>query len=147
MLSRAIRVDVDVKTDKLDDMSRVDFGKVYTIEHNVKVKSLGKVNRDSLQPLLYQLRAVWANTVGISPQQVFESEQSDATSTVPEWIHAYQALVSSGFSDARARAILTSQPQLLRQVRNDTPAEDQSDEEEEAGTEGEDNESEAGSDD
>jgi hypothetical protein len=37
---------------KLDIMSRLNFKKIYTIEHNVKVMSVGKVTRDSLPVLL-----------------------------------------------------------------------------------------------
>ena len=55
LLPQAIRVDGDDPTQKLDPMSRIDFGKVYTIEHNVKVRSMGKVNRASEGALLYQL--------------------------------------------------------------------------------------------
>lgn len=54
-----IRVDPDDRGTKLTETSRVNFGKVYTIEHNVKVKSFGNVNRDNLYNLKYQFAAVW----------------------------------------------------------------------------------------
>ena len=47
-----IRVDPDLRNDKLDPRSRLNFGKVYTIEHNVKVRSFGMVHRNSLPALL-----------------------------------------------------------------------------------------------
>jgi hypothetical protein len=37
---------------RLDPMSRLNFKKVYTIEHNVKVMNVGKVAKDSLPALL-----------------------------------------------------------------------------------------------
>ena len=37
---------------KLDAMSRLNLSKIYTVEHNVKVMSVGKVTRDSLPVLL-----------------------------------------------------------------------------------------------
>ena len=37
---------------KLDQMSRINFGKPYTIEHNVKVMNVGRVDPDSMPRLL-----------------------------------------------------------------------------------------------
>ncbi|KAF2722887.1 hypothetical protein K431DRAFT_221009, partial [Polychaeton citri CBS 116435] len=51
MRSRAIRVDPDERDTKLDLLSRLDFGKITTIQHNLKVKSFGKVNRASMDAL------------------------------------------------------------------------------------------------
>jgi hypothetical protein len=42
---------------KLDPLSRVNFGKVYTIEHNIKVSEVGKVSAASLP----KLKAYWNN--------------------------------------------------------------------------------------
>lgn len=42
---------------KLDEMSRVNFAKVHTVEHNVKVMNVGKVERESLQYLKSYWRA------------------------------------------------------------------------------------------
>lgn len=61
-----IRVDPDDAAEKLDPWSRVDFGKVYSIEHNVKVRSLGKVNQASMKLLLYQFRRVWEDNFKVS---------------------------------------------------------------------------------
>jgi hypothetical protein len=44
---------------KLDPMSRLNFGKIYTVEHNVKVMSVGRVTRESL-PVL---RGYWRNSL------------------------------------------------------------------------------------
>ena len=59
---QAVRVDTDHPTDKLDPMSRLDFGKVHTIQHNIKVKSFGKVNRDSMSAFQHQWANVWRIT-------------------------------------------------------------------------------------
>lgn len=60
----AIRVDPDKREDKLNILSRVNYGNVYTIEHNLKVKPYGMVNRDSMLPLLAQFGDVWISKVG-----------------------------------------------------------------------------------
>ena len=54
-----IRVDPDDREDKLDPRSRIDFGKVHTIQHNIKVKSYGKVNEKSAQALIQQFNNCW----------------------------------------------------------------------------------------
>ena len=108
LLPQYIRVDPDDPSEKLDEMSRIDFGKVYTIEHNVKVRSLGKINRSSLQPLLYQMRSVWASSMGIAP-----AHETGSYSLV-DWSYAYNTLLSSGWTDARARAVLRSDFQFIQ---------------------------------
>ena len=56
-----IRVNPDNPADKLDDNSRIDYGKVHTIQHNIKVQSFGQVHPKSLNALLHQFRNVWAD--------------------------------------------------------------------------------------
>lgn len=34
--------------ERLDEMSRLNFGKVYTVEHNVKVRNVGMISRTSM---------------------------------------------------------------------------------------------------
>ncbi|KAK5123700.1 hypothetical protein LTR85_002336 [Meristemomyces frigidus] len=55
----AIRVDSNDRTQRLDPMSRLNFAKVYTVEHNVKVFDFGFVNDQSLRALMFQFRHVW----------------------------------------------------------------------------------------
>ena len=107
-------------------MSRVDFGKVYTIEHNVKVKSLGKVNRNSEEALTNQLKLVWANTLGAIQKSFSEVKGKDpvvdSPSIVSHWHRAYQILLSNGFSDEGAREVLKTELQLRQsQHINDNP--------------------------
>lgn len=61
----AIRVIPDDGRDKLDYMTRVNYGKVYTVEHNVKVRRFGVVDQKSLANLLDQFRNVWVSRVGM----------------------------------------------------------------------------------
>lgn len=58
MRPNCIRVDADQRDTKLDPMSRVHFGRIYTIEHGVKARSFGRVNRDSMNHLMFQWQAV-----------------------------------------------------------------------------------------
>ncbi|KAF2215317.1 hypothetical protein CERZMDRAFT_35496, partial [Cercospora zeae-maydis SCOH1-5] len=54
MLPAAVRVIPDDPTEKLKPTSRINYGKIYTIEHNVKAKGVGMVHENSLQALLSQ---------------------------------------------------------------------------------------------
>ncbi|KAI5362496.1 hypothetical protein Slin14017_G077330 [Septoria linicola] len=54
MMPNAIRVVPDEPGKKLADMSRIHYGKVYTIEHNVKAEGVGMVHDASLPLLLMQ---------------------------------------------------------------------------------------------
>jgi hypothetical protein len=55
----AIRVDLDSASEKLDPMSRINFGGIHMVQHNVKTKSLGFVNRNSLGYLQLQFDSVF----------------------------------------------------------------------------------------
>jgi hypothetical protein len=59
MRSIAIRVDLDSASEKLDPMSRINFGGIHMIQHNVKTKSLGFVNKNSLKNLQLQFDSVF----------------------------------------------------------------------------------------
>lgn len=54
-----IRVDADDREDKLDQRSRLDFGKIYTVEHHIKVRSYGQVNQHSMGALVQQFNNCW----------------------------------------------------------------------------------------
>ena len=54
-----IRVEPDDREDKLDPRSRIDFGKVHTIQHNIKVKSYGKVHDNFMAALIRQFNNCW----------------------------------------------------------------------------------------
>lgn len=59
MRPESIRVDPDNQTDRLDPMSRIDFGGVHQVQHNIKTKSLGIVSRQSVNALQSQFANVW----------------------------------------------------------------------------------------
>jgi hypothetical protein len=48
MFKSLIAVSVASSEQKLHYMSRINFGKVYSVEWNVKVMNVGKVHRDSM---------------------------------------------------------------------------------------------------
>jgi hypothetical protein len=57
--SRPIRVVTDEPGNKLDPMSRIDFAKVHTIHHNLKVAPYGNVHASSREALSSQFSSVW----------------------------------------------------------------------------------------
>ena len=59
MRSIPIRVDLDNATERLDVMSRINLGGVHLIQHNVKTKSFGNVNKNSLADLQLQFNSVF----------------------------------------------------------------------------------------
>jgi len=46
-----LAVEIISPAEKLDRMSRIDFGKIHTVEHNVKVWPIGKIARESMPKL------------------------------------------------------------------------------------------------
>jgi hypothetical protein len=55
----SIRVVPKSRTDKMDELSRVNFAKIYTVEHNVKVYDFGDVHERYKHILKQQFRLVW----------------------------------------------------------------------------------------
>jgi len=55
-----IRVVSNKKTDTMESMSRVDFGKIYTVEHNVKVYDFGRVHESQRAFFKAQFNYVWS---------------------------------------------------------------------------------------
>ena len=47
-----IRIIPSSVAEKLDPKSRINIGKVYPINHNIKVKDIGRVDQNSLPKLL-----------------------------------------------------------------------------------------------
>jgi len=68
-LLRPIRVTSHQKYEKLDPLSRINFHKVYNVEHNVKVYDFGQVHRDSEFWLQYQFKSAW----GMDPNRALPS--------------------------------------------------------------------------
>ena len=64
-----IRVKPDEKGDQLVEMSRIDYGRVYTVEHNVKARAFGWVHEDSKKDLDYDFRDVFMGDEGYRAYQ------------------------------------------------------------------------------
>ena len=77
MRDQAIRVNTDDPIDKLDSLSRLDYGKVHTIQHNIKVKSFGKVNPKSMYALINQFGNVWRDLPSAGPAPVPRAQEDD----------------------------------------------------------------------
>ncbi|KAF7185542.1 hypothetical protein HII31_13166 [Pseudocercospora fuligena] len=84
-----IRVDPDNPTEKLDQKSRIHYSKVYTIEHNVKAKSVGMIHNRSLPDLMYQTKLIWSRTpnglgrLGIEPGRMLDTHDDAEESRSP----------------------------------------------------------------
>ena len=46
------------KEEKLDPLSRINIGKIYPINHNIKVKEIGQVDEKSLNKLIAYRKAI-----------------------------------------------------------------------------------------
>lgn len=68
-----VQVDTD-QGDKLDPLSRIDYARPQTIQHYVKVKSVGKVNKNSMSRLIGQYRLV--SEEGSRPKRKARPSQS-----------------------------------------------------------------------
>lgn len=68
----AIRVDPTSKQDYMDPMSRLHYGKLYTIEHNVKVYDFGMVRQEYLRTMWTQ----WTDVMSWSNQEPAVSDTS-----------------------------------------------------------------------
>ncbi|KAF2159651.1 hypothetical protein M409DRAFT_29818 [Zasmidium cellare ATCC 36951] len=111
MLPRPVRIDPDQKTEKLTTMSRINYGKVYTVEHNVKVRSLGTVSGRTLQALLYQFKYVWdygtsgrRGSVGRSEQDSSSGSRMRPISEQTDYNAAIRYFMSKGLTKEQAEA-------------------------------------------
>jgi hypothetical protein len=78
-----VRIKSRRKKDKLDPMSRIDFARMYTVEHNVKVYDFGEVHKDSMDRLVSQWLMVIEAGVGSNPilPQMPEADENDDSSS------------------------------------------------------------------
>ncbi|GAB7326385.1 hypothetical protein MBLNU13_g10413t1 [Cladosporium sp. NU13] len=84
MRSEPIQVDPDSPLDRLDPMSRINFATISTVQHNVKVRNVGKVNRGSMRILNQHFQNVWQfATATASGSRNYQGQQVPApTATV-----------------------------------------------------------------
>lgn len=110
----AIRVDADDPVQKLDPLSRLNLGALYTIDHCIKVRAFGKVNPKSVPELKRQLCTIWKFSLGVSladPTQPSPSSppiQQLPLTVSPQgpetWNQVYRLLKENGqMSDAQIR--------------------------------------------
>jgi hypothetical protein len=72
-----IRVVSNKRTDIMDRMSRVDFNKIYTVEHNVKVYDFGRVHEDERSFLRHQFNYVWGISQDIDDESGDEEDEPE----------------------------------------------------------------------
>ena len=77
----AIRVNPDDRADQLHPRSRIDYGKVYTIEHNIKVKPYGQVHPGSEAALRHQFLNVWLGENAASAVARSSTDSSNANNS------------------------------------------------------------------
>lgn len=121
-----IRVDSEQKDVKLDPLSRLDFARPHPIDHRVKVKSFGKVNRDSEGNLLTQWRAVILSDsltaalhrapMPVMPQAGPLNRQLSTHDAVQS---AYEVLISKGWTHQEATQVLRSKISKISKQRED----------------------------
>ena len=110
----AIHVAPDKRDDKLDTMSRIDFGKVSTIQHNIKVKPFGMVTTETLGALVNQFKNVWLRQIEgpragpSTKQQGGKAPTTEALVGVldPRAASLIQTLVEKGYTPENARALV-----------------------------------------
>ena len=84
----SIRVNLDSPEERLDPMSRINLGKLYTIEHNIKVRSVGMVHNDSKSPLLRMFTQVWTTSLMMNPHAPNDLLQSAPPTTAKQESYA-----------------------------------------------------------
>jgi len=70
----SFQIVMEDKSVTIDQSSRLNFGKVYTVEHNIKVRNVGKINKESLP----RLKAALVKSMGVS---VSDGEAETGTET------------------------------------------------------------------
>jgi hypothetical protein len=85
---KAIRVNPDEKGAVLDPQSRINYGKLYNVEYNVKVKNFGSLSPEYLKALLEQFSAVFTSRIrmtGVSaPGPLEREDRPDMTGNGPK---------------------------------------------------------------
>jgi hypothetical protein len=83
-MRRSIRVRQFSNTDKLDKMARVNYAKIYSVEHNVKVYDFGQVHKDDEVHLIHDFYDAWGFSGGLPPPRLDTAESTGhESSTMP----------------------------------------------------------------
>lgn len=80
LTKKAVKVDMFNPRDKLAEESRLNYAKVYTIEYNVKVYFIGRVQKDHRHRVL----ADYANTAGVELNAGSEEPAFDFDTSVAD---------------------------------------------------------------
>ena len=121
LLSQPIRVHGAGVQDVLDQVSRIDYGSIYTISHDIKVRPLGVVAEQSMVALSQQFRRVWAAQVqGVDIELTPDAQRTDNKVSLQTRIRAaVSGLKQVGYTDEEAaqlvRRRLASQSQQSQQ--------------------------------
>lgn len=111
MRLKPIRIDTDSREDKLDPMSRLNFGAIHTIQHNIKVKAYGMVHVNSKDDLLRHFVSVWhpQQSVQTAPQASASRRNVERSRTLDPRIEAeaIQRLKNTGLTEDQARERLS----------------------------------------
>lgn len=77
---RPIRVIPKTPRDKLEKQSRINYAKIYTVEHNVKVHFIGEVDKQCQHRLIIDFDATWQKKRQINPypQEYSSSNAADS---------------------------------------------------------------------
>ncbi|KAF2159660.1 hypothetical protein M409DRAFT_29827 [Zasmidium cellare ATCC 36951] len=126
-----IRVVPDNREEALEPMSRLDFGKVHTIQHNIKVRPFGMVHPDSKTALYEQFQNVWSNTATIVPASEDQSSQASASSSSGRKARAPPS-TADGSLKGRSGNTTVVEERDESEEDDDDEEEDESDEEEAA---------------
>lgn len=63
MIKEPLEVAVESRDETLNPMSRLDFGKIHTVEHNVKVLPIGRITTKSMTRFMQYTRDEMNNLV------------------------------------------------------------------------------------
>jgi hypothetical protein len=98
----AIKVNPDEHGASLDTRSRLNYGKLYNVEHNIKVKHFGSLSPDNLKALLGQFMDVFTSKMGMSagPAPTDRDKRPDMTGKGPK---DRQQFIDAGRREAVAR--------------------------------------------
>jgi hypothetical protein len=95
---------VEDKSVTIDQSSRLNFGKLYTVEHNVKVRNVGKISKE----LLPRLKAALLKSMGVDASDLDTETETEDNVSRPTQIESQPNLHSG---DQRNSSPPRSQPQ------------------------------------
>ncbi|KAK4623991.1 hypothetical protein CLAFUW4_05682 [Fulvia fulva] len=132
MRSMPIRVVPDDPRELLDPLSRIDFGKIHTVQHNIKARPMGMVHPSSMNALTSQFDSVWASSGRASSSRTAAAAPPTAVPEAMLRAREEQARPSeragnkdgSGDDEAEAERALQAQRALVRMARQGHSRED-----------------------